>query len=78
MVSGSTIRVDHSGPPFSKLFSFAESLAYKVEEVCLQHLSMLSLKENKLDGLQIGVVLPNRNAIFRFVKRTARPSLNRM
>jgi len=34
-------------------FSFAECFAQKVEEMVLQHLSILSMKGHELDGLQI-------------------------
>jgi len=37
----------------TKLFSFAEYFAQKVEEMVLQHLSILSMKEHELDGLKI-------------------------
>ena len=37
----------------NELLSFAESFAFKVEEMCLQHLSTLSLIGNEPDGLQI-------------------------
>ena len=37
----------------NKLFSFADSFAFKVDEMCLQYLSTLCLKGNEFDGLQI-------------------------
>jgi len=46
------------------LFSFAECFAQKVEEMILQHLSILSMKGHKLDGLKIEVNL--RQAKCRF------------
>ena len=56
------------------MLSFAKSFNFKVEGMCLQHLPALSLKGNEPDGLQIEENLGK----FRFVKRAARPSLNRM
>ena len=37
----------------NELLSVAQSFSFKVEEMCLQHLSTLSLKGNDFDGLQI-------------------------
>jgi len=37
----------------TKLFSFAECFAQKVEEMCLQHLCILSMKGQELNSLQI-------------------------
>ena len=42
----------------SKLVSFAESFAQKVEEMWLQHLSIPGMKGNEPDGLQMMENLP--------------------
>jgi len=48
----------------TKLFSFAKSFDSKVEEMCLQHISILSMEGHGPDGLRIEENLPQSKRHF--------------
>jgi len=48
----------------TKLFSFANWFASKVEEMCLQHISILTMEGHGPDGLQIEENLPQSKRHF--------------